>query len=91
MVFGTLLEARHLRAAALRDRVGNMKLIAIFNRDGGTFRTTDMDAYCDHARTVFSRADHEIDCRLVSGKDIVKEMERAAEEPGIEGIIMRRR
>jgi diacylglycerol kinase family enzyme len=87
MVFGTLYRVRHLRAAASLDRVGNMKLIAIFNRDGGTFRTTDMEAYCDHAREVFTRAGHAIDCRLVSGKDVVEEMERAADEPGIEGII----
>ena len=87
MVFGTLYDERHLRAAAFLNRIGNMKLIAIFNRDGGTFRTTDMDAYCNDAREVFTRAGHEIDCRLVSGKDIVEEMERAAKEPGIEGII----
>lgn len=64
-----------------------MRLVAIFNRDGGTFRTTDLDAYCDHARKVFSEAGHEIDCRLVSGKDIVQEMERAAEESGLDGLI----
>lgn len=87
MVFGTLYNPKHLRAAASQDQVGNMKLIAIFNRDGGTFRTTDMDAYCDHAREVFSRAGHTIDCRVVSGKEVVEEMERAADEPDIEGII----
>ncbi len=64
-----------------------MKLVAIFNRDGGTFRTTDLDAYCDHARKVFTDAGHEIECRLVSGKDIVQEMERTADETGLDGLI----
>lgn len=64
-----------------------MKLVAIFNRDGGTFKTTDMDAYCDHARTVFQNAGHEIECRTVSGKDIVEEMERTADDTGLDGLI----
>ena len=64
-----------------------MKLVAIFNRDGGTFRTTDMDAYCDHAKTVFQNAGHEIECRLVAGKDIVAEMERVADDEGLDGLI----
>ncbi|MGV1751599.1 diacylglycerol/lipid kinase family protein [Agrobacterium sp. CG674] len=64
-----------------------MKLVAIFNRDGGTFKTTDMDAYCDHARTVFQNAGHEIKCRTVSGKDIVAEMERTADDKGLDGLI----
>ena len=64
-----------------------MRLVAIFNRDGGTFKTTDLDAYCDHARKVFSEAGHQIECRLVSGKDIVQEMERAADDAGLDGLI----
>ena len=64
-----------------------MKLVAIFNRDGGTFKTTDMDAFCEHARTVFQNAGHDIECRLVSGKDIVEEMERTADDKGLDGLI----
>ncbi len=64
-----------------------MRLVAIFNRDGGTFKTTDLDAYCDHARKVFSEAGHQIECRLVSGNDIVQEMERAADDAGLDGLI----
>lgn len=64
-----------------------MKLVAIFNRDGGTFRTTDLEAYCAHAEQVFRDAGHEIECRLVHGKDIVQEMERTADDKGIDGLI----
>lgn len=64
-----------------------MKLVAIFNRDGGTFKTTDMDAFCEHTRTVFQNAGHDIECRLVSGANIVEEMERTADDTGLDGLV----
>ncbi|AYD00275.1 diacylglycerol kinase family protein [Neorhizobium sp. NCHU2750] len=64
-----------------------MNLYAVFNRDGGTFRTTDMDAYCAHALRAFEAAGHEIECHVVSGKDVVETMEKAAAQSGIDGLI----
>lgn len=64
-----------------------MKLHAVFNRDGGTFRTTDMDAYCDHALKTFRAAGHEIECEVVAGDKVVATMEKAALMPGVEGLI----
>jgi diacylglycerol kinase family enzyme len=64
-----------------------MRFKALFNRDGGTFRTTDMDAYAKKAEQVFHDAGHEIDCELVSGKDIVPALERAAEERDVDALI----
>jgi diacylglycerol kinase family enzyme len=64
-----------------------MRFKALFNRDGGTFRTTDMDAYAKKAEQVFRDAGHEIECELVSGKDIVPALERAAEERDVDGLI----
>ncbi len=63
-----------------------MKLIGLFNRDGGTFRTTDMDAYQKHAEQVFRDAGHTFECKVVTGKEIVPAMERAA-RGDIDGII----
>jgi diacylglycerol kinase family enzyme len=57
-----------------------MHFIGIFNRDGGTFRTTDMEAFCATARDVFEAAGHSIDCRVVDGADLIKELERAARD-----------
>jgi len=65
----------------------SMKLIGLFNQDGGTFRTTDMDAYKAHAEQVFRDAGHDIECRVVSGSEIVPSMEQAAQRSDIEGII----
>lgn len=64
-----------------------MNLYAVFNRDGGTFRTTDMDAYCAHALRAFEGAGHEIECHVVSGDKVVETMEKAAAMNGVEGLI----
>jgi diacylglycerol kinase family enzyme len=64
-----------------------MRFKALFNRDGGTFRTTDMDAYAKKAEQVFRDAGHEIECLAVHGKDIVASLEKAAAEPGVDALI----
>lgn len=64
-----------------------MKLIGLFNQDGGTFRTTDMVAYQSHAERVFGDAGHTFECRVVPGREIVPAMERAARRDDIDGII----
>jgi diacylglycerol kinase family enzyme len=64
-----------------------MKLIGFFNRDGGTFRTTDMAAYEKHAETVFRDAGHDFEAMVFSGSEIVPAMERAARRDDIDGIV----
>jgi diacylglycerol kinase family enzyme len=64
-----------------------MKLIGFFNRDGGTFRTTDMAAYEKHAEAVFRKAGHDFDAVVFSGSEIVPAMERAARRDDIDGIV----
>jgi len=64
-----------------------MRFKALFNRDGGTFRTTDMDAYAKKAEQVFRDAGHEIECLAVHGKDIVSALEKAAAEKGVDALI----
>lgn len=64
-----------------------MKLRAFFNRDGGTFRTTDMEAYAAEAERIFGEAGHRLDVSLVEGRDIVPAMERAADEGGFDALI----
>ena len=57
-----------------------MKIKAILNRDGGTFKTTDMAAYCDHAVRVFATRGHDLTCSVVEGPSIMETLERAMEE-----------
>jgi len=64
-----------------------MKLKAVFNRDGGTFKTTDMDAYCARAQDVFRAAGHDISVSVVAGRDVMARLEQAAREDGLDGLI----
>ena len=79
--------ARCLAADEKAEREHQMNLVAVFNREGGTFKTTDMDAYGAHATEVFTRAGHRIECHVVSGSEIVSTMQRVAALPGVEGLI----
>jgi diacylglycerol kinase family enzyme len=64
-----------------------MNLFAVFNRDGGTFKTTDMSEYCARATQTFKAAGHQIECHIVSGDKVVETMEKAATTTGVEGLI----
>jgi diacylglycerol kinase family enzyme len=56
-----------------------MRVIGVFNRDGGTFKTTDMDAFSVRAVEIFAAAGQELDTRVVEGKSLLAELARAAE------------
>jgi len=64
-----------------------MKLVGFFNKDGGTFRTTDMEAYEKRAEAVFREAGHDFEAIVFPGKEIVPAMERAARRDDIDGIV----
>jgi len=55
-----------------------MHVIGVFNRDGGTFKTTDMDAFAGRAREIFAAHGHDLDVRVVDGESLIAELERAA-------------
>ena len=60
-----------------------MHFIGVFNRDGGTFKTTDMDAFAARAVEIFAAAGHEFEPRIVEGKQLIKALEKAASEADI--------
>ncbi|HEY8575091.1 MAG TPA: diacylglycerol kinase family protein [Devosia sp.] len=55
-----------------------MRFIAVLNRDGGTLRTMDLDDFCATISTSLARHGHSVDCRVVAGRDVTAELERAA-------------
>jgi len=55
-----------------------MHVIGVFNRDGGTFKTTDMDAFSRKAGEIFGAAGHSFEVRVVNGKGLIAELKRAA-------------
>lgn len=64
-----------------------MKFQAILNRDGGTFRTTDMDAYEKHAKEVFQAAGHELEVVVAAGKEMEAALETAARRDDLDGLL----
>jgi diacylglycerol kinase family enzyme len=57
-----------------------MRFIGVFNRDGGTFKTTDMEAFAAKAVDIFAAAGHELEPRIVAGGDLIVQLKRAARE-----------
>ncbi|KQY19425.1 diacylglycerol kinase family protein [Rhizobium sp. Root483D2] len=64
-----------------------MKIKAIFNRDGGTFRTTDMDAYSQKAEEVFRSAGHEIEITVASGDGMAEILEKTARRDNLDAML----
>jgi diacylglycerol kinase family enzyme len=64
-----------------------MRIQAIFNRDGGTFRTTDMDAFARHAEKVFGQAGHHLDCDIVESADIEMALKRCADRTDLDAML----
>lgn len=55
-----------------------MRIIGVFNRDGGTFKTTNMDAFAAKAAEIYAVAGHQLETRVVGGSTLIAELERAA-------------
>jgi diacylglycerol kinase family enzyme len=57
-----------------------MHFVGVFNRDGGTFKTTDMAAFAVRASEIFHAHGHTLDARIVEGKELIDALRRAAGE-----------
>lgn len=65
-----------------------MRFIGVLNRDGGTFRTLDVDAFAQRAATILARGGITLDCRIVEGETLRSELERAAGDPEADAIMV---
>src|SRR4051794_19856397 len=63
--------------------LGAMRYIGVFNRDGGTFRTMDMDDFARRAVEIFSSRGLTLEARVVEGGALVAELKRAARDADI--------
>lgn len=55
-----------------------MRFLAILNRDGGTLRTTDLDALGASMRETLGEAGHDLRIEMVHGQDVVSALRKAA-------------
>lgn len=64
-----------------------MHFVAVLNRDGGTLRTMNLDAFCAQARAIFEKHGHELDCRIVKGRMVEAALRQAAQMRGVDAIL----
>lgn len=55
-----------------------MRFIAVLNREGGTLRTTDMEAFSERLSETLEQAGHTVKICVVAGSEIVEELQRAS-------------
>lgn len=64
-----------------------MRFVAVLNRDGGTLRTMDLDAFCVQAVGIFKQHGHELECHVVAGKRVEATLRAAAKIEGLDAIL----
>lgn len=64
-----------------------MKFLAILNRDGGTLRTTDLDALSDFLRRTMEAAGHSGEIEIVQGSGIEAALGRAVARSDVEMVL----
>ncbi|WP_237152513.1 diacylglycerol/lipid kinase family protein [Oryzibacter oryziterrae] len=64
-----------------------MRVQAILNRDGGTFRTTDLAAYARHVQGAFADHGHQVTCHVVGGRDVAAAIDRALADDGLDALL----
>jgi diacylglycerol kinase family enzyme len=65
-----------------------MRAIAILNRDAGTLRTTNLEAYVTAFEAAFAAKGHEVVCRVVDGRDVIKALEEVAADESADALII---
>lgn len=64
-----------------------MRFRAILNRNGGTLRTTDLDAFSRFLTDTLVEAGHEVDIKVVEGKEIVAALKEAVADEHVDVIM----
>ena len=64
-----------------------MHFLAILNREGGTLRTTDLDALSDYMRQSMSRAGHGIEIETVAGAEISDALKKAVAREDVDVVL----
>jgi diacylglycerol kinase family enzyme len=76
-----------MRGGRIALAEGRMHFVGVLNKDGGTFRTMDLDAFAADATRIFAEAGQTLDCRVVEGRALIRELERAAGDPAADALL----
>jgi diacylglycerol kinase family enzyme len=66
---------------------GGMRFLAVLNRDGGTLRTLDLDAFGKRLTEALEASGHSVEIRTVDGSDIVRTLAEAAKAANVDVVI----
>jgi diacylglycerol kinase family enzyme len=64
-----------------------MRFVGVFNRDGGTFRTMDMDQFSVEATRILAEHGHSIDIELVAGKKLIPALKAAVARKDADALL----
>lgn len=64
-----------------------MRYIGVFNRDGGTFRTMDMDQFAADATRILAEHGHSLEVQLVAGADLIPALNRAVRRMDVDALL----
>lgn len=64
-----------------------MRFIALLNRDGGTLRTMDLEAFGAGAIAVFARHGHQLECEIVAGSEVEQALRRFGEDDRFDAVL----
>ena len=65
-----------------------MRFVGIFNCDGGTFRTIDVDTFVSMATAVLASRGIELEARMTEGKALAGALEKAAADPRADVLLV---
>jgi diacylglycerol kinase family enzyme len=64
-----------------------MRFVAVLNREGGTLRTTDIEAFSKSITDVLTQAGHTVEVRAVDGRHIVEELETVSRMRSVDVVL----
>ncbi len=64
-----------------------MRFAGVLNREGGTLRTMDIEAFCQRAKEILAERGHSLDIRAVEGADLIDELNRAASRRNVDVLL----
>ena len=65
-----------------------MRFAAVLNSEGGTLRTTDLDAFSKRMTDKLDAAGHSVDIDIVAGKDIASALDKAVARRNIDVVLV---
>lgn len=65
-----------------------MRFVAVLNRNGGTLRTMDVEAFSARMREILGLAGHSVETRIVAGDEIVDALDEAAAMDSVDVVLV---